>query len=263
MSQTLEQQRLSRRAFRLRFADPPKPGDKDRRGRWKFGTAALGVADRFWSKVDKSGPLSPLHPELGPCWLWTGALSTKGYGQWFPFDGIHVPAHRFALILKLGRDLEREEVTRHRCHVRRCCNPDHLIDGSQSDNLQDAVRDGTAFVGSLNPVAGFTDERVIELRLRAATEYFDGWFSREAERIGIHRNVIARAVRGETYQNLPHAISVGRDCRGKVIPGSGYCLRGHPRERPSKNGCRQCKAIGMRERRVRIRRTNANAQRAA
>ena len=240
---------------RLRFADPPKPGDKDRRGRWKFGAAAQLVADRFWSKVDKNGPVPGVHPELGPCWLWTGALSLSGYGQWHPFAGIHVPAHRFALILKLGRDLERDEVSRHLCHVRRCVNPDHLTDGSQSDNMLDSVRDGTAYVGSLNAVAAFTDEQVIDLRLRAAVEYFDGWFTREAERLGVHNQMIGLAVRGETYANLPHAINVGRPTRGLIVLGADHCFRGHPRD-PNADRCRPCAAI--RQRGYRLKRPSSN-----
>lgn len=30
------------------------------------------VEDRFWARVDKSGPSVPGHPEMGECWQWTG-----------------------------------------------------------------------------------------------------------------------------------------------------------------------------------------------
>ena len=33
------------------------------------------VEERFWPKVDKNGPVPEPHPELGPCWVWTGAKS--------------------------------------------------------------------------------------------------------------------------------------------------------------------------------------------
>jgi hypothetical protein len=36
--------------------------------------------ERFWSKVDKSGPVPIRRPELGPCWVWTGARNAGGYG---------------------------------------------------------------------------------------------------------------------------------------------------------------------------------------
>lgn len=39
----------------------------------------LTVEERFWTKVDKDGPLI-----LGtPCWLWTGAKSGSGHGQFW------------------------------------------------------------------------------------------------------------------------------------------------------------------------------------
>lgn len=37
------------------------------------------LADRFWAKVNKNGPL--ITPTFGCCWLWTGALSSNGYGE--------------------------------------------------------------------------------------------------------------------------------------------------------------------------------------
>jgi hypothetical protein len=41
------------------------------------------LADRFWSKVDKNGPLPVTNPELGPCWLWTACCWKSGYGRLF------------------------------------------------------------------------------------------------------------------------------------------------------------------------------------
>lgn len=49
---------------------------------------------RFWAKVNKDGPLPYHAPELGPCWIWTGAISKRGYGQ-FRSGNSMVQAHRF------------------------------------------------------------------------------------------------------------------------------------------------------------------------
>src|SRR5438105_526870 len=35
------------------------------------------LADRFWEKVRKDGPI--IRPELGKCWLWIGTKNRKGY----------------------------------------------------------------------------------------------------------------------------------------------------------------------------------------
>lgn len=97
---------------------------------------AVRLADRFWSKVDKDGPV---HPVLGtPCWLWNAGCNAGGYGQ------IHVcrdenrrqvvaRAHRVAYLLLRGSipgglDLD------HLCRVRRCVNPDHLEPVTNREN---------------------------------------------------------------------------------------------------------------------------------
>jgi hypothetical protein len=40
----------------------------------------VDIARRFWSKVDKNGPVPPHRPELGQCWVWTGSVQPRGYG---------------------------------------------------------------------------------------------------------------------------------------------------------------------------------------
>ena len=53
---------------------------------------------RFWQKVNKDGPLPAERPELGPCWIWTGANKYE-YGQirMGKPPGFLVQAHRLAL----------------------------------------------------------------------------------------------------------------------------------------------------------------------
>lgn len=71
---------------------------------------------RFWDRVDKSGT----------CWLWTGPVNLKGYGQFVPSSGLpHLGAHRFAYIIAKGA-IPDGLVIDHLCRVRNCVNPDHL-----------------------------------------------------------------------------------------------------------------------------------------
>lgn len=88
------------------------------------------VADRFWSKVDKTGD----------CWLWTGCLSKTGYG-WFGV-GKHVRlAHRVAWALTKGPIPEGLHVL----HERHCPNHHcvrHVYLGSHTDNMRDLVAVG-------------------------------------------------------------------------------------------------------------------------
>ena len=48
-------------------------GEATSRGRKK---EPLG--ERFWSKVDKNGPIPSHRPELGPCWIWIARRDRYG-----------------------------------------------------------------------------------------------------------------------------------------------------------------------------------------
>jgi hypothetical protein len=51
---------------------------------------------RFWRKVNKNGPLPEARPELGPCWLWIGAVQQGGgYGMFWNPEGM-VRAHKWS-----------------------------------------------------------------------------------------------------------------------------------------------------------------------
>ena len=133
------------------------------------------LAQRFWSKVDTSG---------GPdaCWPWTAATNNHGYGI-FNATAVGVnTAHRFSLMLALGAALPREVLSRHSCHNRVCCNPDHLFPGTVRDNGRDMREAGRG------PGNSLPDADVIEI-LRAT----------EA---GVSRKDIARA-----FEISPSAVS--------------------------------------------------------
>lgn len=85
-----------------------------------------------------------VNPATG-CWEWQGSKTRDGYGQLskdpiarkFGAKGVH----RLAKILiddwvpaSVG------EQTRHVCHNRACCNPDHMLTGSAKDNADDRGR---------------------------------------------------------------------------------------------------------------------------
>ncbi|MDP2519251.1 HNH endonuclease [Shimia thalassica] len=53
------------------------------------------------------------------------------------FRGQQDRAYRFVYCILHRFAATRDQVVRHRCHNRRCVNPDHLIEGSRADNVRD------------------------------------------------------------------------------------------------------------------------------
>lgn len=70
------------------------------------------------------------------CWEWQGAVNGRGYGV-MRHRGKLVLTHRLALRTHLGRPLRRGKLVLHSCHNRKCCNPEHLSEGTPSRNQLD------------------------------------------------------------------------------------------------------------------------------
>lgn len=93
----------------------------------------IPVQDRFWPRVDRSGGSDA-------CWEWQGRRSTDGYGQ-VQVEGSPKGAHRIAYELTFGA-IPKGFVIRHICDNPPCCNPAHLITGTQKENIADARNRG-------------------------------------------------------------------------------------------------------------------------
>lgn len=103
------------------------------------------------------------------CWPWAGAIDTRGYGH-LRWSGATTRAHRLAYRLSHGEIPNGEghhgTVILHTCDNRRCCNPAHLIAGTQAANIADMVAKGRASekAGEQNGRAVLTPAQVSAIR---------------------------------------------------------------------------------------------------
>lgn len=115
-------------------AQPGRAPDSGSGGWWFDSTHP--DQQRFWSKVRVG--------EDDECWPWTGAVSSYGHGR-FKINGKLKLPHRLAYQLLIGpipKSLYYEyhgTVIMHTCDNPRCCNPRHLIAGTQKDNVRDMI----------------------------------------------------------------------------------------------------------------------------
>lgn len=109
---------------------------------------------RFWNKVDIQGP--------DECWPWNAGRNGRGYGQ-FKLNGRARSAHRVAFELHHQRSPIGTAVC-HTCDVKLCCNPAHLYDGSNAQNVADAVARGLHPRGERHGRSKLTEVQVTAMR---------------------------------------------------------------------------------------------------
>ena len=146
--------------------------------------------DRFWSKVDKEN--GPFHPVHGKCWIWLGATTHNGYGNFqclsWRHEAASTRAHRIAWELEHGAP-PAEVLVLHHCDNRKCARPSHLFLGTASDNSTDMAIKGRT-------TSPLNDESV--LAILASPERSDVL----AERFGVGDGTIQNIRAGRTWGHL-------------------------------------------------------------
>lgn len=168
------------------------------------GAFALDHVARFWSRVDKGGPVPSHVPGLGSCWIWLGGRKKRtdgslSYGvfcaskKWFL-------AHRFAWMTEHPR--EDPPAVCHRCDNPSCVNPAHLFAGTQAENLEDMRNKGRAHFnrfasGQFHPNAKIDAEKAAEVRRLRGTGLS---LAKIGARMGLNPSTVHDIVRGKTWR---------------------------------------------------------------
>lgn len=101
----------------------------------------------------------------GDCLFWTGYVGPNGYGYMSIASGISRGPHHVAWFLRYGVWPER---LRHTCDNRLCCNTEHLLEGTQAQNMADKVARGRQALGEGHGMTKVSLVDVLEMRrLRA------------------------------------------------------------------------------------------------
>lgn len=157
------------------------------------------IEDRLWVRVQR-GP---------PCWLWTGARNSAGYGHLSNgrAGGGNTLAHRLAWAIAYGPIPPGMDVCHH-CDTPLCVKtePDetfpagHLFVGTRLDNMRDSLEKGRLAHGERLPQSKLRAHQIPGIRagIAAGRRYAD-----IAREFGVTDANIVFIARGETWRRVP------------------------------------------------------------
>jgi len=92
--------------------------------------------------------------EWSPCWIWIAKRQMNKRGNWYGLITVryksgkrkgkvhNVFVHRMVLMVFKNRRMTPRMVGCHLCNESLCCNPAHIVGGSQKKNMRQCVNDG-------------------------------------------------------------------------------------------------------------------------
>lgn len=94
------------------------------------------------------------------CWLWQGSCQGDGYGN-IQNGKQNLLAHRVSYEFYFPGVLKPEDKIMHKCDIRTCVNPDHLLIGTDQDNSDDKIKKGRHRISSIKDL---TVKEILDIR---------------------------------------------------------------------------------------------------
>lgn len=149
---------------------------------------------RFWNKVEKTDY----------CWFWIASGRGNGYGC-FKYKGKLIDAHRMVWFLIYG--YFPKQFVLHHCDNRKCVNPKHLYEGTQKQNVLDAINRNRHYHTPKGSKTGVIpkNRKLTEGQIEIIKkEYLNGKSCMElGKKYDLHRTNIWRCIKGSSYANIP------------------------------------------------------------
>lgn len=132
------------------------------------------------------------------CWNWGPVTKGHSYGR-MSVNGKRVYAHRYSYEYFNKSKIPDHLVVRHKCDNPRCVNPEHLILGTQKDNIHDAIR-------RKRLMPEYNGRKVSEMDVLNIREiYRTETISQEmlGKRFGLCRQAVGNILRRKTWRSTP------------------------------------------------------------
>jgi hypothetical protein len=132
--------------------------------------------------------------EQGRCWISTKVPSQNGY----PYTRIQNRQTTIARVIfaHLNHPIEKGQVLRHTCDQKKCINPKHMLLGSVSDNVRDAVKRGLNPKEETHGMAKLRFSDIQAIRTLSANGFAGSYI---AKLFGISKSSVSKILQGKHW----------------------------------------------------------------